>query len=257
MKTHENPGALLVFTVLPPKSRDCGATRRLVLAHTAALQSMVVCQLKTGDWKGLGSRPPRTRRLESLRDWAESLHSSNCSENLGVTSKSTSESTPKPFWIRAVVGRRPRNTLIRITVLVVVSFIVFDFILLPIRVTGISMSPTYQDRSINFVNCLAYKRHEPQRGDVVSIRYAGKHLMLMKRIIGLPGESVGFEKGQVIINGNVLAEPYEKRSCDWSIPPVQLGADEYFVVGDNRTMPPQDHVFGVVTRDRILGRVLL
>ena len=175
-----------------------------------------------------------------------------------MPSDAPAEPPPKPSWIQAItVGRRPRNTLIRLAVLIVTCLVVFNFVLLPIRVTGISMLPTYKDHSINFVNRLAYRHHEPQRGDVVSIRFAGNHIMYMKRIIGLPGETVGFEKGRVIINGSVLDEPYEKTACDWNVPPVQLGPDEYYVVGDNRTMPVENHVFGKVTRDRIVGRVLL
>jgi signal peptidase I len=107
------------------------------------------------------------------------------------------------------------------------------------------------------VNCLAYWHRPPQRGDVVSIRYAGEHVMLMKRVIGLPGETVGFAGGHVIINGRVLDEPYEKWACDWNVPPAQLAPDEYYVVGDNRTMPPENHVFGKVLRVRIVGRVIL
>ena len=161
-------------------------------------------------------------------------------------------------WVRiAVVGRNPRATLVRVAVLIGTCFIVFNFILLPIRVEGISMLPTYKDRSVNFVNRLAYVWHEPQRGDVVSIRLAGPHVMYMKRIIGLPGETVAFVDGRVLINGEVLDEPYEKTPCDWNCPPVKLGPDEYFVVGDNRTMPSDNHVFGKAGRDRIVGKALL
>jgi signal peptidase I len=164
-----------------------------------------------------------------------------------------------PRWVRiAVIGRNPKATLVRVAVLVVTSFVVFNrFILLPIRVEGISMLPTYKDRSWNFVNRLAYFRHEPQRGDVVSIRMAGIHRMYMKRIIGLPGETVAFVGGRVVINGEVLDEPYEKLPCDWNYPPVKLGPDEYFVVGDNRTMPWERHKFGRATRDRIIGKAIL
>jgi signal peptidase I len=167
-------------------------------------------------------------------------------------------SKPPPGLARVIaIGRHPRNTLIRILVLVAVCFVVFKFVLLPIRVTGISMLPTYKDRSVNFVNRLAYLRHEPQRGDVVNIRYAGIHLMLMKRIVGLPGETVAFEDGHVLINGRLLDEPYEKSACDWNREPAKLDANEYFVVGDNRTMPMEDHWFGKVLRERIIGKVLL
>ena len=163
-----------------------------------------------------------------------------------------------PRWLSIVVmGCNPKATLARVAGLIVTCFIVFKFILLPIRVEGISMLPTYKDRSVNFVNRLAYVWHEPQRGDVVSIRLAGPHVMYLKRIIGLPGETVAFVDGRVLINGEVLDEPYEKTPCDWNCPPVKLGPDEYFVVGDNRTMPSDNHVFGKAGRDRIVGKALL
>ena len=165
---------------------------------------------------------------------------------------------PRPGWLRIIaVGRNPRTTLIRILVLVAVCFVVFKFVLLPLRVSGISMEPTYHDRSINFLNRLAYLTHEPQRGDVVSIRYAGPHVMLMKRIVGLPGETIEFQNGKILINGEPLAEPYEKNPCDWTLPPEKIGPDEFYVVGDNREMAPADHVHGRVPRERILGKVLL
>ncbi len=161
-------------------------------------------------------------------------------------------------WVRiAVIGRNPKVTLMRIAVLIVACVAIFGFILLPIRVEGISMLPTYKDRSLNIINRLAYVRHEPQRGDVVGIRLAGPHVLYMKRIIGLPGETVAFENGRVLINGEVLDEPYEKTPCDWNCPPVKLGPDFYFVVGDNRRMPSEDHVFGKAERNRIVGKALL
>ena len=172
--------------------------------------------------------------------------------------------TPKPWvhWLQVIImGRNPLFTLIRLAVLIPVCYVLFHFVLLFVRVDGISMEPTYQDRSFNLVNRLAYLRHEPRRGDVVSVRaWAGTHLMLMKRIIGLPGETVAFDHGQVFINGQPLKEPYEDHQnwpSDWTLPPVQLGPDQYFIVGDNRTMPSQDHVFGRVDRNRIVGKVLL
>ena len=79
-----------------------------------------------------------------------------------------------PRWLQIVViGRNPKVTLVRVAVLIVTCFVVFRFILLPARIEGISMLPTYKDRSVNFVNRLAYRWHEPRRGDVVGIRLAG------------------------------------------------------------------------------------
>lgn len=163
-----------------------------------------------------------------------------------------------PGWLQAVlIGRNPRFTVIRILTLVAGSYLLFGFILRPIRVFGPSMLPTYHERSINFVNRLAYLFHEPRRGDVVSIRYAGEHLMLMKRIVGLPGETLEFHNGHLLINGRRLAEPYVKYSCDWEMDPIKLGSDQYFVVGDNRSMDIHDHKMGPAPRYRIVGKVLL
>ena len=76
--------------------------------------------------------------------------------------------------------------------------------MLPVRIEGNSMFPTYHDRGVNFVNRLAYRHIEPQRGDIVGIRMAGPSVMLMKRIVGLPGETVAFEHGRLIINGEEI-----------------------------------------------------
>ena len=170
----------------------------------------------------------------------------------------TAQALRLPNWLRiALVGRNLKFTLTRIVVLSVTCFVVFKFILLAVRSEEISMLPTYKEGSVNFVNRLAYLRHGPQRGDVVGIRLAGFHVMYMKRVIGLPGETVAFVNGRVLINGEVLDEPYVKYDCDWNQLPVKLDANEYYVVGDNRSMPAKYHEHGVATRDRIIGKLLL
>ena len=167
-------------------------------------------------------------------------------------------SEPRPHWLRVVaIGRRPKATLVRIALLVVVCFVTFKYCLLPIRVQGISMEPTYRTGQVNLVNCLAYLRHEPQRGDIVSVRFSGKSVMLMKRIIALPGETIEFRLGRAYINGQLLDEPYVKFSCDWNHEPEQCGPNEYYVVGDNRSMPFDSHYKGRAERERIVGKVLL
>jgi signal peptidase I len=164
---------------------------------------------------------------------------------------------PRPSWLQIIlIGRNPQFTLARIVVLVVTCFVVSKFVLLPIHVEGGSMMPTYGN-GVNFINRLAYVSHEPRRGDVVGLRLAGPSIMFLKRIVGLPGETVAFHEGHVFINGKVLSEPYVKYSCDWERPPVTLGADQYFVVGDNRSMPLEDHTMGEPHRERIVGKILL
>ena len=175
-----------------------------------------------------------------------------------------SANEPRPHWLRVLlIGRRPKVTLLRAAVLGVTCFVTFKFILLPIRIEGISMLPTYHDHQINCVNRLAYLRHEPQRGDIVSVRLskpegiANPSIMFMKRIIGLPGETVSFHNGHACINGQPLDEPYVKSFCDWEHQPIQCGPTQYYVVGDNRSMAFNFHTQGRAERDRIIGKLFL
>ncbi len=164
------------------------------------------------------------------------------------------------YWLRVFsIGRNPKFTLIRIAVLVATVYLISKFVLLPIRVQGPSMMPTYAENGVNFVNRLSYRKSEPKRGDVVAIRYSGEHRFLMKRIIGLPGETIEFRYGQVFIDGSPLSEPYLTTNypCRWTIPPRQIKPGNYYVVGDNRTMPEDLHVKGEATRERIVGKILL
>jgi len=142
-------------------------------------------------------------------------------------------------------------------VLVLGCVFTFKFWLLPMRVTGISMEPTYRDRQLNFINRLAYKSSSPQRGHVVGIRTTGLRILVLKRVIGLPGERVRIRRGTVYINGEPLNEPYVNgERAPWRKEEILLGEDEYLVIGDNRSMSAEDHVWGVIPRERIVGRIL-
>jgi signal peptidase I len=164
--------------------------------------------------------------------------------------------TPRWNWKRLVMGRRPKVTLIRATAMVVLAVVVFKYVLIPVRIDGDSMQPTYRNGSVNFINQLAFRSHPPRRGDVVGVRYAGKSIMLLKRIVGLPGEEVAIVKGKVIINGHPLDEPYVKDPSPWQVPPRRLATNEYLVIGDNRSMVQSQHLFGAAQADRIVGKVL-
>jgi signal peptidase I len=165
-----------------------------------------------------------------------------------------------PAWLRiALIGRKPKRTLIRAAVLAVLcyvffKFFIFKFFLLPVRIEGNSMFPTYHDWGVNFVYRLAYRHAEPQRGDVVGIRMAGPSIMLMKRIVGLPGETVAFDHGVLLVNGAPIAEPYLKHhSPAPPLEPVTLDSNQYYVIGDNRMNSDR----GRIDRDRIVGKIVL
>ena len=153
------------------------------------------------------------------------------------------------------LGRNPAWTLLRVAVLVVGSAVVFGCVLRPIRASGVSMEPTYAPGALLFCNTLAYRTGEPKQGDVVAIRLAGPNLVLVKRIVGLPGDHVRIADGVIEINGIPFDEPHVTTRLPWNYDEVAVGADEYFVIGDNRRMRMDLHDFGRVQRERILGKI--
>jgi signal peptidase I len=157
---------------------------------------------------------------------------------------------------RLIFGENPRRTTVRILVLAAASVVTFGWVLIPVRAEGISMMPTYRPGSFNLVNRLAFVMQTPQRGDIVAIAIAGPHAVYIKRIVGLPGERIAITAGTVRVNGQPLNEPYVRNRSPWVMPEVELGADEYFLVGDNRGMREEEHDFGRAHRSRIVGKVL-
>ena len=161
--------------------------------------------------------------------------------------------------LRFIFGKNPTWTIVRILFVVLVTLILFKFVLVPIRVTGDSMYPTYRNGQIKFVNKLAYNSKDPQRGDVVAVLYTGREVLLLKRVIAVPGETVEVREGDVYINGEPLVELYAKgkiRADEGKNygyhKPVSLGRDEYLILGDNRDL--SEGYFN--HRRDIIGKVL-
>lgn len=175
--------------------------------------------------------------------------------------ESPADKSPTPWWRVVAVGRNPRVTVVRLLVTILLTFLAFRYAIVPVRVTGISMSPAYKDGERRWVSPLLARFQGIDRGDVVSIQTSGRQVMYLKRVVGLPGERVQIRKGDVLVNGDRLEEPYIlNRSPAWNWPTNGnerlLGPGEYLVVGDNRAMPMDSHYFGVADRHRILGKVL-
>lgn len=154
---------------------------------------------------------------------------------------------------RLLVGASPKRTVLRAVLVGLLAFVVFRFLVTPVRLRGGSMEPTYHDRSFVWVNALRYRFGPPRRGDVVAIRMAGRKVMLFKRVLGLPGERVAFREGQLIIDSAAVDEPWIEETGTWNMPEVLVGDNEFFVAGDNRAVPIEQHTLGRAQRSRIAG----
>jgi signal peptidase I len=163
----------------------------------------------------------------------------------------------RPLWLRLIVGRSLKRTLLRATIIGVCCVVVFKFALRPAWTDGKSMEPTIKDHRLHFINLLSYRWGEPRRHDIVAIGGTGRDFMFLKRVLALPGETVGFWDGQLYVDGRRIEEPYVKRGGHWNMRPFTLGEDEYYVAGDNRSMAMMLHVNGAAHRRFLEGKLVL
>jgi signal peptidase I len=124
-----------------------------------------------------------------------------------------------------------------------------------VKVAGDSMSATLESGDVVLVTRYDYNGRAPERGDVVQAAIPGRDGAYLKRVIGLPGETLEITDGVVHINGQILTEAYATASND-NIS-VTLGGDEYFLMGDNRpdSYDSREEGFGAVSAGCFLGRV--
>lgn len=143
------------------------------------------------------------------------------------------------------------------------TFLIVNYVGQRTMVSGQSMYPTLKDRDQLLVDKISYVFTEPERFDVVVFRYLyQENTYFIKRIIGLPGETVQILGDTIYIDGEVLEEDYgyepiqdAKRASE----PILLGEDEYFVMGDNRndSTDSRDAAVANVSGDQIIGRAFV
>lgn len=153
------------------------------------------------------------------------------------------------------------STLFYCGVAVFLAFVLVFSVGMKISMVGVSMEPALYNGQEVLINRFIYKITSPKRGDVIAFLPNGNqnsHYYL-KRIVGLPGESVQIIDGYVYINGERLPEDEYDKMADYGIAgnEIQLGSDEYFVLGDNRNMSEDSRSgnIGAVKKDTIAGKV--
>jgi signal peptidase I len=147
--------------------------------------------------------------------------------------------------------------LLETIVLAVVLFFAINAVSARVRVDGFSMVPTLQDGEYVLVNRLAYRNSLPERGDIIVFSSPQTtDLDLIKRVIGLPGDTVEISGGVVQVNKQILDEPYIAAAPvyngEWEVP-----AGKLFVLGDNRNDSSDSHAWGLLPIENVIGKAIL
>jgi signal peptidase I len=146
-----------------------------------------------------------------------------------------------------------------LVVAVAVAAFIIIFLYQPVRVEGTSMLPVLEDQDRLFINKIAYRVGTIHQGDVVVFQYPRDHTTsYIKRVIGLPGDRIRIRDGEVYVNGKPLHEPYvpNRFADDGSLPETVLQPNEYWVMGDHRSISKDSRDFGPVDRDLIYGKAV-
>lgn len=163
--------------------------------------------------------------------------------------------TDKEKELREVIG-----WLVYILIVVCATYLIVNYVGQRTRVSGDSMQATLQDGDNLIVDKISYRFRDPKRFEIIVFPYRyAEDTYYIKRIIGLPGETVQIIDGYVYINGEQLDEHYGlevmERAGNAAVP-IVLGEDEYFVLGDNRneSADSRESSVGVLHRDELIGR---
>lgn len=137
------------------------------------------------------------------------------------------------------------------------ALLIQTFIIRPFIVSGISMDPTIRDKEYLIIDEVTYHFREPARGEVIVFRAPPEPTKFyIKRVIGLPGDTVKSENGKVSVNGIALAEPYITHHSNDSFT-VTVPDGTYFVMGDNRYGSSDSRIWGTLPQKNIRGRALV
>ena len=141
--------------------------------------------------------------------------------------------------------------LIPYIIIIIVVVLIRTFIITPVKVDGDSMKETLNDNDI----LLLYKLGSIKRFDIVVLDEAYDNEKIIKRVIGMPGETVSIKNDKIYINGKIIDNSFAYGTTS-DVDKIELGEDEYFILGDNRLISKDSRYFGPVTNGEIIGKVV-
>ena len=163
------------------------------------------------------------------------------------TPQAAPETKARGFW----------RDLIETILMAVVLFLLLNAVTSRVRVYNVSMQPTLYEGNLLVVNKLAYKLGEPKRGDIIVFHYQGSPTEdYIKRVIGLPGDTVEVSGGVVRVNGQTLTEPYIAALPGYT-GTWKESEGELFVLGDNRNHSSDSHDWGFVNQEWVVGKAIV
>lgn len=144
-------------------------------------------------------------------------------------------------------------------IIAIIALIIFIYIISFQQVLGPSMEPNYNEGEIFLLNKLKYKIFDVKRFDVIVLK-SNKSKLMIKRVIGLPGDKVEYKNNKLYINDTEVKEEFKKTGTTSDFNISILGSttvpeNSYFVLGDNRENSEDSRIFGFVTDDEIVGKV--
>lgn len=146
--------------------------------------------------------------------------------------------------------------LIPYIVIVVVVVLIRTFLVTPVIVVGDSMLPTLEEKDILLLNKINYRFNEIERYDVVVIKIQESEII--KRVIGLPGETIEYRNNILYINGHETETEYDFETDDFTMNSVcncdKIPEDKYLVLGDNRKVSSDSRIIGLIDKEDILGK---
>lgn len=140
---------------------------------------------------------------------------------------------------------------------IIFALLIIHFVGQASVVHGQSMEPNLHTDQRLIIEKISYRFYSPERGEIVVLNVDDSDLPLIKRVVGLPGETIQIQNNQVFINGRLLDEPYLPATPQQSYGPIEIPSDHLFVMGDNRLHSRDSRSFGPVPINQIVGRAWL